>query len=230
MELVLRNERAAVYDSVLSDADFENVWIQAQNEQYRAPAKAGAWIKVWRLNDGAPVQGTEYLYSRRPLRNAFDPLLDAVAKIARCHAELIGGEGRAWSDITLRPYLYPRGSKLSWHEDTGRKAGSYTFYAHPKWGSTWGGELLIAETADAESMKAGLRTGPYLDHSAEDRYVLDAGHGPFVAAKPNRLVILSGGAYHAINRVDWDAGDNVRCSISGFFVVPDAGSPGAAAR
>lgn len=230
MKLVLRNDKVAVYDSVLPDADFENVWIQAQNDQYQAPAKAGAWIKVWRLNDGAPVQGTEHLYSRRPLRNAFDPLLDAVAAVARSHAELIGAEGQAWNDITLRPYLYPRGTKLSWHEDTGRKAGSYTFYAHPNWGSTWGGELLIAETAGAEFMRAGLRAGPYLDHGAEDRYVLDAGHGQFIAAKPNRLVILAGGAYHAINRVDSDAGDQVRCSISGFFVVPNAGKPAAAPR
>jgi len=223
MELTLRTDKIAVYDSVLSAGDFENAWVHVQNEKYSAPAKAGAWIKVWRLNDGPSVSSAEYLYSKRPFGNAYDPIFAAVAEAAKAQGQLVGHEGREWHDIALRSYLYPRGTKLSWHDDTDLKAGSFIFYAHPRWGSTWGGELLVAETGSPKQARAGVRTLPYVDHAWEDRFLLEAGHGHFVSAKPNRLVLLSAAAYHSIGRVDPDAGDNVRCSVSGFFIARNAG-------
>ena len=39
-----------------------------------------------------------------------------------------------------------------------------------------------------------------------------------VLPRPNRLVVIAGGNYHAIKRVDPAAGDHVRCSIAGFFM------------
>lgn len=95
MELTLRTDRLAVYDSVLPAWDFENAWIQVQNDHYSAPAKGGGWIKVWRLNDGSSVQSAESLCSKRPFGNGYDPILDAVAKLAKRHTDLVGSEGRA---------------------------------------------------------------------------------------------------------------------------------------
>ena len=214
--------KIAIYDSVLSADRFEEVWSHVQRDQYKVPTRNDNWIKVWRLGDGHSVSSKDYRLLNRPLGNPLDFVLEALLEIAQRHPDLVGTLGIDWSDITLRSYLYPRGSKLSWHDDTSGYSGAFSFYAHPKWGSTWGGELMVAETSSVEHIKASAQTGPYLDRGWEDKYVLAEGRGMFFSAKPNRLAIFSPGTYHAINRVDADAGDHARCSVSGFFVHSDS--------
>lgn len=219
MKLTFSDGKAAVYDEVLPPDELQRVWQQVQTEQYKTPTKNDNWIKVWRLGDGPSVSSGEYLYSKRPFNNALDSLIQAVVAVAKEHRALIGAEGLDWKDITLRAYLYPRGSKLSWHDDTACYSGAFSYYVHPRWAASWGGELLLAETAAFEQIRAEATCGPYLDRDWENRYVLGEGRGAFISAKPNRLVLTKAGVYHSINRVDPDAGDNVRCSISGFFMT-----------
>lgn len=229
MKLRFANDRVAIYDDVLPSDDFDRLWVCVQNDQYRVPEREGAWIKVWRLNDGPSLSSKEYLYSRNTSANHMDVVFRHVIELARRHPNIVGKESETWTDISLRSYLYPRGGKLSWHDDTGIYCGELVYYTHPEWGSTWGGELLIADTDASRSIRDQAIVGPYMDHRWEDRYVLDAGLGMFVSPKPNRLVLLAEGLYHAINRVDADAGDNIRCSITGFFKrAPSetAGHPG----
>lgn len=220
MKLTFRDKRIAVYDEFLPIDNFERLWLQVQTEQYKSPARSEGWIKVWRLGDGPLLSSREYLLSKRPFNNALDIFVERLVEVARRHSELVGSEDLNWNDITVRSYLYPRGSKLSWHEDSGGYSGAFSYYVHPKWGSTWGGELLVAETDEFSSILAQAPCGPYIDHEWEDRYLLDAGRGTFIAVKPNRLVLTGRNVYHAINRVDADAGDHVRSSVSGFFMTP----------
>ena len=220
MQLKFQDSQIAIYDSVLPQQDFEDLWQQIQIEDYKTPTRNENWIKVWRLNDGFSVSSREFLKSRSPFKNAFDKVLDVVLKVSSRHSSLVGLENKDWVDITLRSYLYPRGTKLSWHDDTGGYAGAFSYYVHPKWGSTWGGELLVADTASFEHIRASATHGPYIERAWEDEYLLGEGRGRFISPKPNRLVLTAGGVYHAINRVDPDAGDHLRCSISGFFITP----------
>lgn len=217
-----QDPRIVVYDNLLSPDHLRSVWEQVQREKYKVPERNGDWIKVWRLTDGVSVSSADYRHSKRPFAGALETIAARVVELARKHPEIAGREGADWVDITLRAYLYPRGSKLSWHDDTASYTGAFSFYAHPIWGSTWGGELLVADTSGFEAVREGATTGPYLDREWEDRYLLGNGHGRFFSAKPNRLVLSSAGLYHAINRVDPDAGDHVRASISGFFMRPEA--------
>jgi hypothetical protein len=74
-----------------------------------------------------------------------------------------------------------------------------------------GGELLIATTKSEKQHRSGL------EHRWEDEYLLAEGHGLYIACKPNRIVLQKPGTWHAINRVDSDAGDHLRVSIVAFF-------------
>jgi 2OG-Fe(II) oxygenase superfamily len=219
------DDKIAVLDSVLSLAAFADLWTYVQRDEYEIPARHDNWVKVWRLGDGPLVSSRDRRLSHGPFASALDAFSGALLSIAEQHPDLVGERGVDWQDISIRSYLYPRGSKLSWHDDMAGNSGAFSFYAHPTWGSTWGGELMIAETAGYEAVKAASETGPHLDHSWEDQYLIGHGRGMFISPKPNRLVLLAPNVYHAINRVDADAGDHARCAIAGFFLqVPMNGS------
>src|SRR5437016_561861 len=80
------------------------------------------------------------LPSQAPFNTPLDLMVKPAVEVARLHPEIVAG----FEDISLRSYLYPRGSKLSWHDDRTEFSGALTYYIHPRWGSTWGGELMVA--------------------------------------------------------------------------------------
>ena len=199
-------EDFVVYDDVLEKDQLEAVWNAVQAEQYCTP-HIGGWSKVWRLTDGSSIGGTEYDSSASPFNNYMDVMKFVIEGAALLNPKLVSG----WTHISLRSYLYARGTKLSWHNDFGY-LGAAIFYAHPYWASTWGGELMVAKTPPDASFSA-----PHLDHKDEDRLLEKFGLGTYITAKPNRLVLTRPGVWHQINRVDADAGDHVRASVVGFF-------------
>jgi Rps23 Pro-64 3,4-dihydroxylase Tpa1-like proline 4-hydroxylase len=161
--------------------------------------------------------GQSYSLSKKPFNNYMDGVSSYFMASLK-HAELSGSEGKDWVDATFRAYIYPRGSKLSWHNDGGHYHAALTYYVHPYWGSTWGGELMVAETPNLDSYQHQYKGQPHLDHRWEDKFIADKGIGQYIFPKPNRLVIMASGVFHAINRVDDDAGDNGRCSIVSFLI------------
>jgi hypothetical protein len=130
-----------------------------------------------------------------------------MTNVAKAHPGMIP----SWGSLILRSYLYPRGTKLNWHNDLGYKAASI-FYVHPEWSGTWGGELMIARTPEGVNLPP-----PHLDHKAEDKFLETFGIGTYITCKPNRLVLTRAGVWHSINRVDNDAGDHARASVVGFY-------------
>lgn len=180
------------------------------------PLMAGTWIKVWRLTDSYCFGSDSFLYSKMPFNNVMDAFIKAVLEFSGKYPDLIPS---SWKDVSIKSYLYPRGTKLSWHNDSGDYCGAFTYYVHPKWGSTWGGELVIAEAPPFEQVFDANVMPPHLNHDWEDHYLSIYGMGQWICPKPNRLVLLAPGTFHAINRVDDDAGDNVRCSLQGFFLT-----------
>lgn len=199
-------EDFVVYDDVLTPDQFEAVWSAVQHEEYLMPHVAG-WSKVWRLTDGVCLGGRDYDTSKSAPEGYVSLMSSMFANMAAAHPAVIPG----WDRITIRPYLYPRGTKLSWHNDFGY-AGAAIFYVHPEWASTWGGELMIARTPPCDGFPP-----PHLDHKQEDRFLAAYGTGTYITCKPNRLVLTRAGVWHSINRVDDDAGDHCRASVVGFF-------------
>jgi len=206
MTKTIETEDFVVYDDVLPPDQFAAVWAAVQQEEYLMPHISG-WSKVWRLTDGTCIGSRDYDSSSGQMPGYAELMNSMFANVASAHPVIVPG----WDRITVRSYLYPRGTKLSWHNDLGY-CGAAIFYVHPEWASTWGGELLLARTPPANSVAP-----PHLDHREEDRFLSTYGMGTYITCKPNRLVLTRAGVWHSINRVDDDAGDHCRASVVGFF-------------
>lgn len=210
MHKVAETEDFVIYDDVLDADQFNNVWTSVQHEDFLMPHISG-WSKVWRITDGVCMGSKDYSTLESPFNNYMDLMQFFIVNTAKMHANIV----EEWDKIILRSYLYPRGTKLNWHNDLGY-AGAAIFYAHPKWSSTWGGELMLARTPPTGNLPP-----PHLDHSQEDTFLETYGMGTYITCKPNRLVITRPGVWHSINRVDDDAGDHCRAAVVGFFRAPE---------
>ena len=195
-----------IYDEVMEDDQLSLVWSAVQLEEYAVPHMAG-WSKVWRATDGSPMGSNNYVVTDQPFGNYMDAVNFYITNAAKRHENIVS----SWDSLMLRSYIYPRGTKLNWHNDLGYKAAAI-LYVHPEWASTWGGELMIAKTPESADFPP-----PHLDHREEDKFLEKFGIGTYITCKPNRLVITKGGVWHSINRVDADAGDHCRSAVVGFF-------------
>ncbi|CAK0767663.1 2OG-Fe(II) oxygenase [Gammaproteobacteria bacterium] len=206
MKKFLETGHLVIYDDFLDKIQFERIWQAIQTEEYSI-IHIQKWLKIWRISDGLPMFSKLYVDKEFPFNNYMDLMNTSFKESAENHPNIVGN----WKNIGLRSYLYNRDTKLSWHNDKGYTAAGI-FYVHPYWGSTWGGELMIAQTPEAESIP-----NPALEHTFEDKFFEYYGCGQYITAKPNRLILLKSGVWHSINRVDKDAGDHVRCSVVAFF-------------
>lgn len=193
------NDQYVIYDDILDEVQFLDLQNYVKNEKYTIPHVSG-WEKVWKLTDSFPMGGPPYYKSKMPFNNALDTIAHYILEICKIHKNLIP----EFEEATFRSYLYPSGAKLSWHNDHGYK-GAVIFYCHKEWKSSWGGELMIAHVPSD------------LSYPCEEDMVNHFGVGHYISCKPNRLVITKAGVWHSINRVDSNAGENVRSSIIGFF-------------
>ncbi|MHA2043213.1 MAG: 2OG-Fe(II) oxygenase [Candidatus Thorarchaeota archaeon] len=215
----MESNKFSIYDDVMTDEEFKKTWEYVQEEEY-VYTHVSNWIKVWRLNDGRPVGSRSYKLSDAPYNNGLDLVIAKVLEGAESNKHLLGD----WDEIHFRSYLYPRGTKISWHNDFAY-TGACIFYTHPRWSSTWGGELMISEIPT--EIPDAPDVAPHLDHRWEDAVLEAYGMGNYITAKPNRMVFTAGSVWHGVNRVDDDAGDNSRCSIVCFFkkndeVIPES--------
>ncbi len=244
MRAVTKTEQFQVYDDVFAPDQFQALWRYVQLETYSS-VHAPSWNKVWRILDGTPLGGCQVASgplkeadagktSLYPTRSSLDLLFALLLERAPEFADVVGTRDRDWSVVTAKPFLYPIGSGLSWHNDSAY-SGSYIFYAHPTWNCQWGGELLVAHPSCRDQQPAGpevsvvewedglpksvkkVPIGQHLDNAAQNAVLGEPGIGQFILPKPNRPVLLRGGHSHKINPVSPSAGDRVRCSIAGFF-------------
>jgi len=214
MKLAYANKNVVVYDDVMDENAYAALWKWVQLENY-ATSHSGSWHKVWHLTDAQPMMGHEWQASKRPWNNGMDICAHYISEIAKHHKDHLGEEGKDWNEVVYRSYLYARNSKISWHNDMGY-ASAAVFYTHPRWSPQWGGELFVAEVPEKYDLVT-QESGPHLTHDWWDGYLSERGVGLYIQPKPNRLVLMPAGTWHMINRVDADAGDNVRCSITAFF-------------
>jgi 2OG-Fe(II) oxygenase superfamily len=238
MKAIHADDQIAVFDDVLSPEHFRSFWDFCQRETYEG-VHARIRTGGWRLDDGEPLWGGTVAWpsvslegllppnfdlSKAPVTfyptgKAIDDVLQAIKARSALVTNLIGKEGQDWAGISLRPYVYPRGSGLSWHGDSGPYSGAFIYYAHPEWNVLWGGELLVAD-ASTRWLEPPRETVHRFDNRKENEELLRVGMGRFVMPKPNRLVFIAAGMRHMIAKVSSAAGNNPRVSLAGFFVTP----------
>lgn len=222
MKCLVVDRDFVVIDDLLDPATFSALGRELAGGVYDS-VHARGWDKAWRLGDGSPLRGSAVYYdpsnvfdrpgARYPTTSSVDVVIDAVRALAAKHPHVVGTEGTDWAGIFLSPWLYPVGSALSLHRDGGAYTGAFTFFAHPRWGVHWGGELLLLEAnTTALSQQAQGSTGWF----HEDQ--VDSLMATCVFPRPNRLVIVGPRRPHMITRVDVNAGDHVRTTLAGFFL------------
>jgi hypothetical protein len=229
-----------IIDEFLPADEFELILEFVHRSDY---ARNPRWIKPWDLADEMPWATGETVYTRGMQMHPQDPrkayptgmAIDLLIKRildSRFYAETVPD-----TYVTARTYLHPQGSSLDWHDDGGRFSGAYTYYAHPRWHASWGGELMLVEDElgrtplpDRRHMQGGkvetikeswnVVSKEDLSEMLMDRTTSTE----FVFAKPNRMVFLKGGLWHKINPVKSNA-PFARCAIAGFFLTDKDDTP-----
>jgi hypothetical protein len=174
----------------------------------------------WRLTDGNPLQGPTHWSegdAPAPLRR----LSEAVQAVAERETDLLGAPGRNWSRFSLSPWIYPRRSGLSAHQDADIFAGAFIFYMHRVWDVHWGGLLLAFASGrkpPGHRLDGSPQTWPPVaDVEPDGDNLMSQQIVACVPPRPNRLVLIGPDTPHLITPVGDAAGDRSRLSVAGFF-------------
>ncbi|MEW9891469.1 MAG: 2OG-Fe(II) oxygenase [Candidatus Symbiodolus clandestinus] len=240
MNKIVKGEGYLIFDDFLSNNELFALQLYMQFENYCLVHSHG-WSKSWRMIDGEPLVSISYRYSCLTGKTTVDNSIITAGidilsqKINTIILHLRDFLKEQWNAFSLTTFLYPAGSGLGWHEDDAEYKGAYIFYAHPEWKPSWGGELFLIDTpvnssaglsentynASEEVLRmsgiTGGAVGPEFGWTIRERNINDSGVGVFIYPKPNRLVVIKPNYSHCIKKVEANAGDNLRCSVAGFF-------------
>lgn len=217
MRLVTKNKQFIIFDDFLPLEDFVLVQNYVRNENYQT-FDANKIHKNHNIFDGTPLIGKSSVIleeHKSSIITGLNLFVEHLLTTTDVLFEWVGRKDVDWESFTAKVFLYPQGAGLIWHDDGGIKTGSYAFYTHPRWNVQWGGDLLIP---DESTRNVDYPSGQDSHYEYDTQKNIDVGIGQYIAPKPNRLVVIAGGNPHRINKVEPMAGDNLRCSISGFFV------------
>lgn len=226
MRVTHKGSRYLVLDEVLDPTDQARVWSWFQTQRFGVSAP-GNWAR-------RPIDGLDAYASKAGVIDAADPpdtLVErTILEAAGLAEHLIGTPGKDWQSVSNTCWTYAAGAQMSWHNDAGAQTGAFVWYMHPRWGASWGGELLVVDQSASELVKSAIDAGLVREGQAESLLSTDAesdvlfsGPDPVcIQARPNRLVLLQRDTFHTIRRVDPSAGDRSRCSLAGFFLEPES--------
>ncbi len=203
----------------------------AFQETIESPARATEWNRVYRRMDREVPANSEDQLRQPSLQDvtvggSTGP--EALRHFSETLSALLTGDPpplslEPWTGFSLSAWVYRPGAGLEWHSDTGWLAG-YIYYMHPVWRSSWGGELLVAADEAPPSLTAAATPSPP-DEARTAEWACRAG-GAFIYPRPNRLVLLRGGTWHCVKKVESAAGKAFRASVSGFLFNTDgSGAP-----
>ena len=229
--VVLPGGQGLVIDDFLGCEAFAALWRYYCTLDF-SHVHTGGYEKVFRLYDGWALQGQSHDLRIDAARLPYPPPADtdALNPLSRLIRAMLAEPAVAdflkdappWDEIGFTSYLYPAGAGLGWHEDAGR-AGAFIYYLHPAWHESWGGELLIEAAGEIGAVSGNSPDAPraasFRDFYARysDPSAATPMYGSYIAPRPNRLVLIRGGARHSIRKVDAAAGEAFRASLSGFF-------------
>jgi Rps23 Pro-64 3,4-dihydroxylase Tpa1-like proline 4-hydroxylase len=230
VKTIIDDKNCLVIDDFLDEQDWLCLQDQLECEIYKK-VELGE-DKVYKLNTGTIFKShKKYWFSELPWKNNYNPFAQKLKSLLSSNTPSFLP---SYQDLSMMVHAYMSGAELSWHRDSG-VLGGYSFYCHREWSHMWGGNLLVAhpethfegnrvspppiegtDLKDSFGRLYGAR-GVTFDHDLEKQCIFQPGHGQYIMAKPNRLVILSNKVFHKVERIDSAAGNNSRVSLTGFF-------------
>lgn len=224
--IVKQTPECLVVDDFLNQEDWDKVFNQVQLDHWEMGHPDD---RFWHMTDGRHYKAQKRFYSETPYDDNHDTWFNAMKEfVDNCPEAASYIEG--YTDFACRCMAYPVGSKNPWHHDYG--ATTYTYYLHKEWKTQWDGALLIVPKGKARikqilEIKEGTKRYDSYQYDffpmelfeQKDKFdeIMNYGLGEFVLPKPNRLILINRGTVHGINRVDQDAGENMRITLTGFF-------------
>lgn len=220
----MKTPEVLVVDDFLEQEAWDRLLNQVQCDEW---TQSQPDDKYWHITDGANYKASKRFLRDAPFNDNYDIWADAIRAFADSEPaqEYVAG----YTDIAMRCHGYPVGSKNPWHTDMG--GVTYSYYLHKHWQINWDSMLLVLPK-DSVEYKQIMRKLPgtkqqdtyrstgtleMFEQAEKQKGLIEHGMGYFVAPKPNRLVLINKNVVHGITRVDKDAGENVRLTMTGFF-------------
>lgn len=228
--IVKKTEEVLIVDDFLPVEIQDKILNQVQLDKWKETNAVDD--KFWHITDGLNYKNQKRWYGEYPHGDNSDLWFEHFHKfLTTCpdvdyFVENATTEGIY--DFAMRCHAYPSGSKNPWHFDLG--FSTYTYYLHKEWQVNWDSTLLILPKGSAtynqtmEIMDGSVHYDSYNEINSpmemfqqKNKYdnIMDVGHGTFVMPKPNRLVLIKHDCVHGITRVDSDAGENIRVTLTG---------------
>lgn len=243
MKIVYENSVCSIIDNVLTDKDFELLWLYLEtleftNTQlgsdrrwalteepvYRSKDK---WFHNVSNEQTGTIENSSHHYY--PTDTPVDKVLLAVEHIGEKFVDLIGNRNDDWTGYGCRMQTTSIRNSLMWHVD--RMSANFIYFCHPQWKPDWDGSLMVACAESRKEYLSYLKTLEPRDpldishrltdwiHHVPDSFILDPGIGTYIIPKPNRLVFLKKDTIHSLNQVHESARYNVRTSLTGAFYL-----------
>lgn len=236
MKVVLKTDDILVVDDFLDMHTFDHLYDYVCKRDYKHINTEGQVAKVWRLRDGFPLRSVESYFrsyenkaSKQvwefPVNNPMDDFANNMDSALSLFQQYVGTPGEKWNRFSVTSWMYPRGTGLSLHEDSGPYSGAYTFFMNKQWNLHWGGLLMVLPAEASERIEekkkaygeAHYRLKKWVDTELEDEAVSGIAAALTILPKPNRLVVMSNRTHHLVSTINNSAGDEVRISVAGFF-------------
>jgi Rps23 Pro-64 3,4-dihydroxylase Tpa1-like proline 4-hydroxylase len=224
--IVMQTPEVLVVDDLLPKDAWDKVFNQVQVDRWR-PSEVDD--KYWHITDGFNYKGQKRHHSERPYNDNSEVWFEHFTKFLDTCPES-KNFAKDYKNFAMQCHAYPVNSKNPWHHDLGFT--TYTYYLHRHWQINWDGTLMIIPLAagvkyqqELELLKNSVQYDSYKDvapmemfeQSSKFQSIIDHGLGIFVSPKPNRLVLINKNVIHGITRVDPDAGQNSRVTLTGFI-------------
>jgi hypothetical protein len=223
--VVLKTPEVLVVDDFLSKVYWDRLYNQVQLDEW---TQSQTDDKYWHITDGPNYKASKRFLKDTPFNDNYDIWAECIKAFAD-YCEEAQDFVKGYTDIAMRCHGYPVGSKNPWHMDMGFV--TYSYYLHRHWQINWDSTLLVLPKGSVEYRQmllklegtkqkdtyAGTGALEMFEQAEKTKNLMDYGMGTFISPKPNRLVLINKNVVHGITRVDKDAGENVRLTLTGFF-------------
>jgi hypothetical protein len=222
----MKTPEVLVVDDFLPIDVWDKIFNQVQVDRWR---QSEIDDKFWHMTDGANYKGVKRWYNERPYKDNSELWFEHFTAFLDNCPDSKDFVNEKYYNIAMQCHGYPVGSKNPWHTDLGYS--TYTYYLHKKWQINWDSTLLIIPMEaklEYEQLLKLDKNSVHTDSYAKDNMpmemfeqskkfssIIEYGRGIFVSPKPNRLVLINKNVIHGVTRVDSDAGENVRVSLTG---------------